>query len=177
MKLRVVDTNVILAANGAHAEISEECMASCIVELFELKSSGVVVIDDCYRILNEYQNKTNNKKGKGAGDVFLKWLLQNNANVKRCHQVTLTELEENKYLEFPVPALEEVFDAPDRKFAAVANVHPQKPNILQAADCKWLDWSDELGKTGIKVDFICRVDVLRFYKKKFPGKVQPKLHE
>lgn len=177
MKLCIVDTNVILAANSAHPDLSDECVASCISELYELKVGGIVVIDDGYRILSEYQNKTNSKKGKGPGDVFLKWLLQNNANIKRCHQVSITEYEDNKYSEFPVPALEEAFDAPDRKFAAVANAHSKKPPILQAADCKWLDWYGDLEKAGIQVNFICRTDVLRFYQKKFPHKQRPQVHE
>lgn len=177
MKLCIVDTNVILAANGSHADLSDECVASCITELHELKAGGVIVIDDCYRILSEYQNKTNSKKGKGPGDVFLKWLLQNNANVKHCHQVALTEHGDDKYREFPVPDLEEAFDAPDRKFAAVANAHPQKPPILQAADCKWLNWYGDLEQVGIQVNFICRADVLRFYEKKFPNKPRPKVYE
>jgi len=177
MKLRIIDTNVILAANGSHADLSDECIASCIWELFELKTGGIVVIDNDYRILSEYQKKTNNKKGKGPGDVFLKWLLQNNANTKHCHQVALNEYEEHRYHEFPVPALEKQFDAPDRKFAAVANAHPEKPNILQAADCKWLDWYVDLEKAGIKVNFICRADVLGFYAKKFPHKPKPYIHE
>jgi hypothetical protein len=73
--------------------------------------------------------------------------------------------------------LEEAFDAPDRKFAAVANAHPKKPLILQAADCKWLDWYGDLEEAGIQVNFICRTDVLRFYEKKFPHKPRPKVHE
>ncbi|WP_296188000.1 hypothetical protein [Pseudomonas sp. UBA1879] len=177
MKLRVVDTNVILAANSAHSDISDECMASCITKLYELKANGIVVIDDGYRILREYQHKTDSKKCKGPGDVFLKWLLQNNANAKHCHQVAISEYEEHKFHEFPVPELEKNFDAPDRKFAAVANAHPQKPSILQAADSKWLDWHDDLKQAGINVDFVCRVDVLRFYAKKFPNKPQPNIHE
>ena len=175
MSATVVDTNVILVANGAHAEVSEDCIESCVIELDKLTRNGVVVIDDNHLILNEYKNKTSPKKGKGAGDVFLKWLLQNMGNQSKCHQVSLTEHAENEYAEFPVTALMAKFDAPDRKFAAVANAHPAKPPILQAADCKWLDWHDQLRGAGIRVEFICIKDAKKFYGKKFPKKAMPRL--
>jgi hypothetical protein len=89
MSATVVDTNVILVANGAHAAVSGECIASCALALQKLMNNGVVVIDNGYLILNEYQNKTSPRKGKGAGDVFLKWLL-NGINSRTCQATNLT---------------------------------------------------------------------------------------
>jgi hypothetical protein len=175
MSATVVDTNVILVANGKHADVTDDCILSCVLALQKLMRSGTLVIDDDHLILKEYQNKTSPRKGKGVGDVFLKWLLQNAANRRHCHQVSLTERAENDYAEFPVPALMSKFDAPDRKFAAVANCHPDKPPILQAADCKWLDWHEQLQAVGIAVQFICPTDAQRFYRKKFPKKAMPLL--
>lgn len=175
MKPIVVDTNVILVANNAHEGVSPACVLICIKQLEYLTKSGVFVVDDAYRIVSEYQNKTNHKKGKGVGDVFLKWVMQNLSNPSRCHQVPLTEIGEHDFAEFPVPALVAAFDPPDRQFAAVANAHPNKPPILQAADCKWLDWWPQLKAAGIDVEFLCTDDVCRFYTKKFPKKPLPAL--
>lgn len=175
MTLVVVDTNVILVANNKHPDVSPECVLECVRRLEQLKKSGSIAIDDAYRILGEYQHKTSPRKGKGVGDVFIKWVLTKLGDSQRVQQVALTELAEDQFAEFPAPELESAFDRPDRKFAAVANAHPSKPPIWQAADCKWLDWWPELQAKGVEVSFLCSDDVCRFYEKKFPAKVKPSL--
>jgi hypothetical protein len=174
MTATVIDTNVLLVANGSHPDVSPACRAECIKQL-QLQRHRITVIDDGFRILSEYQNKTYPNQPKGVGDVFLKWLLQNQRNVKHVHQVKITETENNKFSEFPNVDLQDSFDPADRKFAAVANAHPQKADIWQAADCKWIDWWKELNACGIKVNFLCEDDACRFYKKKFPARKIPDL--
>jgi hypothetical protein len=137
--------------------------------------SGSIAIDDAYRILGEYHQKTSPTKAKGVGDLFLKWVMTKLADTNRVHQVSLTELTEDRFKEFPVASLEAAFDRTDRKFAAVSNAHPEKPPIWQAADCKWLDWWPELKASGVEVQFLCGDDVCRFYRKKFPAKLLPTL--
>ena len=175
MKPVVVDTNVLLVANGLHADVSAGCVMECVKRLQDLQQSGVTVIDDEFRILGEYQHKTQLNPPKGVGDVFLKWLLRQAGNPFRVQQVTLTETAQNCFAEFPDPALEPAFDAPDRKFAAVAHAHPEKPVIWQAADCKWLDWWPALQAQGVGVEFLCPGDACQFYRKKFPQKLVPTL--
>ena len=171
----VIDTNVLLVANGAHGDISAGCVEECVRRLQAMQASGTVVIDDGYRIVSEYMNKNRPNAQKGVGNVFLKWLLQNSANLQRVQAVPLTEQAPDCYAEFPDPSLEPKFDAPDRKFAAVANVHPDKPPVWQAADSKWLDWWPALSAKGVQVQFLCPTDACRFYAKKFPGKPAPRL--
>lgn len=175
MTKAVIDTNVLLVANRQHDDVSDDCVIECVRHLQALQKSGVAVIDDCYRILGEYQNKTRLNPPKGVGDVFLKWLLQNQSNQKYVEQVPLTETEENSFNEFPDKALEPNFDAPDRKFAAVAHAHPDRPEIWQAADCKWLDWWPALQAKGVQVKFLCPDDACSFYRKKFPHRPVPTL--
>lgn len=171
----VIDTNVLLVANGQHVGTSEDCVIECVKRLRAMQSFGITVIDDGYRILGEYQNKTSLNPPKGVGDVFLKWLLREAGKTACVEQVPLTETAENCFAEFPDPALEPLFDPPDRKFAAVAHGHPDRPLILQAADCKWLDWWPALRAKGVLVEFLCPEDVCGFYQKKFPNKPPPKL--
>lgn len=171
----VIDTNVLLIANEQHAEVSPECVAECVRHLRAMQTSGVTVIDDGYRILREYQNKTRLNPPKGVGDVFLKWLLRNSGNTRHVETVTINETAEDQFAEFPAPALQPTFDVPDRKFPAVANAHPEKPPILQAADCKWLDWWAPLHLHGVVVRFLCPSDACRFYQNKFPGRPLPAL--
>lgn len=173
----VVDTNVLLVANHMHAEVSDACVLACIDHLEGLKRSGVVVIDDGYRILGEYQHKTNASSPKRVGDVFLKWLLQNQAKVDRVHRVPITEEAADCFVEFPGDELQRRFDPPDRKFPAVAYAHPDKvkPTIWQATDCKWLDWWPALHEKGIRVKFLSPDDVRAAYRNKFPDRSVPGL--
>jgi hypothetical protein len=168
--MAIIDTNVLLVANRQHDDISPECVEICVERLQAIEKSGVVVIDDGFRILGEYQNKTQINPAKGVGDLFLKWLLRNAGNTKHVEQISLTETGHDCFTEFPDKNLEAAFDAPDRKFAAVAHAHPDKPPIWQAADCKWLDWWPALQAKGVTVEFLCPDDVCQFYRKKFPGK-------
>jgi len=171
----VIDTNVLLVANLQHADVSPECVVTCINRLEKAQASGVIVIDDGYRILGEYQNKTQLSPPKGVGDVFLKWLLRNAGDSRRVEQVSLTESARDCFKEFPVPVIEAQFDAPDRKFAATAHAHLDKPSIWQAADCKWIDWWEHLNQAGVKVEFLCPDDACKFYVRKFPDKAKPQL--
>jgi hypothetical protein len=171
----VIDTNVLLVANGQHADVSPSCVTACVTRLQEMGKAGITVIDDDFRILGEYLNKSSINPAKGVGDVFLKNLLRHTGNPKKCEQVVLTETGVNEFSEFPDHALQPAFDAPDRKFAAVAYAHIDKPPVWQAADCKWIDWWPALHAKGISIEFLCSDDVCRFYRKKFPEKPLPAL--
>lgn len=170
----VIDTNVLLVANGQHADVSPACVVECVKRLQTMQQKGVTVIDDGFRILGEYQNRTSLNPPRGVGDVFLKWLLRQSGSA-RVEQVVLNEIAQNCFAEFPDAVLEPMFDAPDRKFAAVAHAHQDKPAIWQAADCKWLDWWPALRAKGVEVDFLCPADACSFYGKKFPEKPVPRL--
>lgn len=168
MKAVVIDTNVLLVANGAHSDVSIECRIACIAKLLACQKSGVVVVDRNFLILQEYQKKTYPNQPKGVGDEFLKWLLQNKSNPQRVHFVDIHEIDQDSYEEFPCKQLQEEFDASDRKFVAVANAHPKRPPILQASDSKWLGWQKKLKVNGIEVEFLCLKDAKTFYTQKFP---------
>ncbi len=171
----VIDTNVLLVANGAHAGVSPDCVLECIERLEALMKHGRVVIDDAHLILGEYKKRTSPVKTKGVGDVFLKWLLQRSANPSHVEQVPLKSSTHQVFENFPDEALQAEVDPPDRVFLATAAEHPQRPRVWQAADCKWLDWAQRLKAAGVTVEFLCPNDVCRIYKKKFPQKALPLL--
>ncbi len=175
MKPVVIDTNILLVANGSHPAVSVKCRLACIEALWDCKKSGVVVLDSAFLILMEYQRRTQPNQPKGPGDVFLKWLLQNKANRRRVHYVVINEVSPATFREFPNAKLQAKFDPADRKFVAVASAHPGKPTILQGADSKWVGWWKQLLDEGIKVAFLCPDDVQRFYSEKFPGGVNSPL--
>ena len=151
----IVDTNVILIANRQHQDVSPQCICNCTIALQSLMQKGRLALDDGFLILKEYQNKTQPNKGKGPGDIFVKWALQNNATT-RCDRVPVTEHPERGFVSFPDDVDLANFDAPDRKFVAVAASHQAHPPILQAADSKWLGWAPALKRHGILVDFLCK---------------------
>ncbi|WP_089724850.1 hypothetical protein [Candidatus Thiosymbion oneisti] len=164
--LWVVDTNLLLIARGRHEDISPGCVKICILRLTEIQKKECVALDDGYRILSEYLHKTNPKGGKDPGQVFLKWLLRNQNNRKRCRRVRVTEHSQQGFESFPDdPDLTE-FDPADRKFVAVAAACPEVPPILQAADSKWWTWAEALARHGVRVEFLCPEDIKRFHARK-----------
>ena len=164
----VVDTNVILVANNKHQGVSSACVANCARLLEDIIKSKRIVLDDARKILGEYLHKTHPNQPKGPGDALVKWVLQNHSNVNRCEHVSITEISQDEFSEFPNDVELQNFDPPDRKFVAVAYAHPNKPPILQAADSKWLGWCEPLEKHGIRVQFVCKEDIKRFHENKFP---------
>lgn len=162
----IVDTNVILVANRQHSDVSERCVVACARRLERIMRRERVALDDDYQILKEYQNKTAPRTGRGPGDVFVKWLLRNLANERRCVQVALTEHPERGFESFPDDTELASFDRADRKFVAVAALHPERPPIAQAADSKWLAWAPALKRHGVRVDFVCPADIRRFEREK-----------
>lgn len=171
----VIDTNVLLVANGQHPDVSPACVAACVSRLQAMQAHGVTVIDSGHLILGEYLHKTQANRPRGVGDLFLKWLLRHEANTQKVEQVPLTPTGEDRYAEFPDAELQERFDPSDRKFASVAHAHPEKPPIWQAADSKWLDWWPALDACGVRIDFLCPEDACRFYRDKFPHRPTPVL--
>ncbi len=163
MSVTVVDTNVILVANGQHADVSPACVTACVLALQSVMNSGKLVLDDGFRILLEYQNRTQPKKGNRPGDAFVKWALNNQRTRKHVDQVTLLEHGERGFESFPDDTELMKFDASDRKFVAASSAHPGKPPIAQAADSKWLDWAPALKRHGIEVTFLCQPDIQRLH--------------
>lgn len=158
----IVDTNVILIANRQHQDVSEACVVRCMERLQRIMEEGRIAIDDAFRILGEYQNKTTPHVGRRAGDVFVKWVLRHMANERRCDRVALVEHPTRGFTSFPDDLRLAAFDAPDRKFVAVAAAHASHPPIAQAADSKWIDWRPALLESGVIVDFLCEQDIRRF---------------
>lgn len=163
----VVDTNVVLVANGQHQDISAECVANWALALQDLMRQGRLVLDDQFLILSEYQNKTKPKTGSRPGDAFVKWALRNRVNQEFVDLVAIRDNHARGFDSFPDDPGLAGFDPPDRIFVAVASAHAGQPPILQAADSKWLDWSAALKQCGVTVNFLCQADIERFHKNKF----------
>ena len=155
----VVDTNVVVVANGKSQQASATCVLTCVERLQQIMDGEVkLVLDDGRRILDEYMRNLRSS-GADVGDRFLRWLLINKDMY--CDFVSITPIEgsENEFHEFPTdPALAN-FDPADRKFIAVAIAHSDQPPILQAVDSVWWNYRDTLKQNGVTIDFVCEDDI------------------
>lgn len=155
----IVDTNVAIVANRKSAQASSQCIGHCINAIREITTSGTLVLDDGWRIINEYKRNLQQSGQPGIGDAFFKWVLTNWSNKNRCEVVVITQHPDSSdptdFVEFPNdPALQN-FDRSDRKFVAVALAHPESPPILNATDTDWWYHRTTLERHGIKVHFLC----------------------
>ena len=163
MSAIVIDTNVLLVADGQANQMSPACKIECLNRLENVQANEQVVLDHQRMILNEYGNKLNpSRRPPSPGAAFLKWLLVNQCNPLHTTMVNLTPLdnERTRFAEFPSDAaLEAAFDPADRKFVAVASVHSERPPILESADSKWLGWESHLHRHGIRLELLCRSEL------------------
>lgn len=152
----IIDTNVLIAANGRDCpQVTPQCRANTIKFLQDFLKEGMIILDNQWLILTEYKHKVNVSGQPGIGDVFLKWILTNLTNPKRCQQIPIHPLGEDNFAEFPhVPELAE-FDRSDRKFVAVALADPDNPPIVNVVDTDWLKFHEPLVKNGLKMQFLC----------------------
>ena len=166
----VVDTNVPILANRAKDPLTipdelAPCVLSCILAVEHVVKNGGLVIDSGDEIFDEYRRNLSLKGQPGMGDRFVKWVHDNRWNFPDEDRVAITKIGDS-YTEFPFHEGLFDFDISDRKFVAVANAHPAKPPILQAADSKWWGWKDALAEMGITVRFLCPQYVERKFKEK-----------
>jgi len=170
-RLRLVDTNVAIVANGNSEQATENLPERCIDALLEITKNGGLVMDDGGRIFEEYMNKLNLAGRPGMGDSFLKWVHDHQWNPNWCEMRTLTCLDEDEqeFEEFPAHPKLEDFDVSDRKFVATANAGDPKAEILQAVDFKWWEWKDALAEVGIKVVFLDEVAAEQGYQNHLDG--------
>jgi hypothetical protein len=161
----VIDTNVLLAANG-DSSCSISCALECLKALRAIQKSGCVVVDNGYEILSEYRKQWNPRRQPGAGFLFWKWLLNNQGRLDHCHGVAITKLDIEGYAEFPDHEGLRDFDPSDQKFVAVSVVHAARPHILQATDSKWWGWNTALKECGITVKFVCPVEIEAKFQQK-----------
>ncbi|MDQ2694925.1 MAG: hypothetical protein M3Z21_06015, partial [Pseudomonadota bacterium] len=86
----VVDTNVCVVANQKSAQAGPECVLRCVDALENIKRRGIVVLDDRMYILEEYRKHLSFAGQPGVGDMFFKWIWDNQANPRRCERVAIT---------------------------------------------------------------------------------------
>ena len=129
----VVDTNVLISANGRDTHSDGPCRLACARELQSIRAESMVYVDDKDLIFGEYRNRLNFAGEPGVGDAFFKYIHENQFADSRVRRVGITpNCDENRgFDELPENGL----DRSDRKFLAVAVV--AKASILNATDSDW----------------------------------------
>ena len=111
----------------------------------------VIAIDDRRTILEEYGKHLRSSGMPGTGDMFYKFLLNNQYRAERVRLVAVTPSEDDRrgFEELP----ENMFDPSDRKFLAVAVV--AKAVVLNATDSDWDEHAVLMEELGVKVSQLC----------------------
>jgi hypothetical protein len=158
MSAFVVDVNVAIVANGNQSPQADiKCRSACMAMLQEIVENGVVVLDDGMRILNEYMSRLSLRGQPCVGDLFMKWVWENQAVENRCERVCLAPIEnaECMFQEFPDDPALQGFDRSDRMYVAVARASQKKPAILNAVDTDWWEHRVALKRNGVRLRFLC----------------------
>jgi predicted nucleic acid-binding protein len=147
----VIDTNVAISANGINTHASITCQLACI-ELLEQCKKLHVAIDKSGLILDEYAKHLSHAGQPGVGDMFFKYLHDNQYDSKKkIHSIAIT-LSDNVgrgFDELPFNSL----DPSDRKFLATAVV--AQAMIVNATDSDWLEQRELLENLQIELKQLC----------------------
>jgi len=150
----VIDTNVLVVANGRHERAQAQCVEACI-DALEGARRDPVVIDDSQLILDEYRRHCTLSGQPGLGDAFFKWLWSRQADPRHCRRVQITPHAKRGFKEFPADKRLKNFDRNDRKFVAVALAAGDAPPVLNATDTDWWHAREVLGEHGVTISFLC----------------------
>ena len=149
---KIVDTNVLVVANGRDTHASRECQLATIDALCGVTDAASLILDADGRILSEYRRHCDHSGQPGVGDEFFRWAFDHQACL---HSVKLTEDEDRGFEEFPEDPTLSQFDFDDRVFVA-ASVAVRVDNvILNAVDSDYHLHRDGLGRAGILVEELC----------------------
>ena len=157
----VVDTNVLVAANGRDTHVDKHCQLACVDELARLSREGVVCVDDRFLILGEYGRRTVQRGQEKPGTAFFKHILKRMGDPNRVSLVPV-EPRDAEGRDFSDPVLPPNNLKKDAKFLAVAL--KAQAVIVNAADSDWAEHHDLTDRLGVGVKQLCPQHAIR------PGK-------
>ena len=154
----VVDTNVLVVADGRATQVDEACQLSCVEELARLSREEVVCVDDKWLIMGEYEKRTIRKGQAGPGTVFYKLICHRMADTRRVRLVPV-EPADPEGREFSAPVLPPNNLKKDAKFLAVAV--SADAVIVNASDSDWAEHRELTDQLGVGVRQLCPQHAIR----------------
>lgn len=158
----VVDTNVMVVANGRHdgdRAVASHCRIASVAFLLNLlKGNNRVLVDFDGAVLTEYRAYLNPSGQPGVGDRFLLELYR---NVHRIQRVELSIGEDGEYVDLHPDIVASGFDPSDRKFAALA-LKENSP-IANSVDSDWIEKLEVLNNCGIVINLLCGANPAAWY--------------
>ena len=150
----VVDTNVLIVANGNNEQADPECELACI-EMLEGATKGkkTVLLDASGLIMEEYEGYCNYSGVPGVGDLFFKFLHDHQwsqENAISHVSIQVTPDEEGGFANLPPNN----FHRNDRKFLAVAKAGDAQ--VINATDSHWSEHADFIESMDVCVIELCR---------------------
>jgi predicted nucleic acid-binding protein len=151
----LVDTNVLISANGRETHADLQCQLACIEALEKICSEKKVLLDSIGLIMDEYAGYCSYKGEPGVGDYFFKYVHDHQMVEKKCLIVQITQDKKKGFVEFPDHPDLVSFDPSDRKFVAVAMASGVNPVICNATDSDWEEHKAALRDVQISVVQLC----------------------
>jgi hypothetical protein len=147
----IVDTNVLIAANGKAPQVKQTGVEKCQIFVGSLFDDTIISIDSLNEIFGEYFSHLNRSGQPGIGDVFVKYLWDHQYDTGVCEIVELEH--DNKYIFTVFSDKEDLlhFDHGDLKFIAVFFGSEQSPSIYNACDSDWEQNKQLLDKYKVSV--------------------------
>ena len=147
----VVDTNVLIVANGRNTHVDLTCQLACIEEIENIFVTHTIALDKSGKIFDEYKDRLNFSGAPGLGDIFFKELYNRLYDPQFVNQVMVTPSEDasKSFEELPSNS----FDVSDRKFLAVAVV--AEADVLNATDSDWAINHALTDSLGVNVKQLC----------------------
>jgi len=153
----VIDTNVLAVAEGLADHADNDCRRTCVAFLRDVRSSGVVLVDDGRRIFGEYLRPFRHRRQPGVGWSFARWLMDGARARRQLRAIPIRPRagDQEDYEEFPREASLAAFDPSDRKFVAVALASGLDPDIANTVDSDWAMFHSALQAVGVRIQFLC----------------------
>lgn len=147
----VIDTNVAILANLTEGSL--ECQLECSNYLSQ-PAGLCICLDEQNKIMDEYARHLSHRGPPKIGDMFFKFLHDNQHNSQRIKRVSINCLNEDcTEISSDDDVVNQLTDRSDRKFLAVAL--QAKAAIVNATDGDWLENQALLDSLGVKVRQLC----------------------
>ena len=148
----VVDTNVLVAANGRDTHVEDSCQLRCVEELARLAREEVVCVDDKWLIMREYEKRTRQKGQARPGTVFYKHVCRKMGDSKTVRLIPV-DPRDAEGRDFADPVLPPNNLKRDAKFLAVAV--KASAAIVNAADSDWAEHRELTDRLRVDVRQLC----------------------